>query len=72
MGHNTFRKVNTCSAGQHSIKYYCARRPIIVTTGARQSMCVYSYLGIRFLGNAVVYMVEALCYKPEGRGFVSR
>jgi hypothetical protein len=23
-------------------------------------------------GHAVVYLVEALCYKPEGRGFDSR
>jgi hypothetical protein len=23
-------------------------------------------------GHAVVYLIEALCYKPEGRGFESR
>jgi hypothetical protein len=25
-----------------------------------------------FMRHAVAYLVEALCYKPEGRGFVSR
>jgi hypothetical protein len=24
------------------------------------------------IGHAVAYMIEALCYKPEGRGFESR
>jgi hypothetical protein len=30
------------------------------------------YLFIFFWGNAVALLVQALCYKPEGRGFDSR
>jgi hypothetical protein len=26
----------------------------------------------KFMGHAVAQLVEALCYKPEGRGFESR
>jgi hypothetical protein len=35
--------------------------------------CLINYvLTVLFTGRAVAYLVEALCYKPEGRWFDSR
>jgi hypothetical protein len=33
---------------------------------------IYTYIHTYLLGHAVAYLVEALCYKPEGRSFDSR
>jgi hypothetical protein len=35
-------------------------------------VCMYIYCTALFKGHAVTWLIEALCYKPEGRGLESR
>jgi hypothetical protein len=56
---------------------YCCAVTMIITTAFQTSIntvyvFVYIYIYtvyVLYMGHAVAYLVEALCYKPEGRGF---
>jgi len=45
------------------IHIFFNQKPIHVTTN--------TLVVVYYRGHAVAYVVEALCYKPKGRGFVS-
>jgi len=54
-----------CRGDVSSVHHDCLRRWLVEV-----SINYFQYLSCR--GHAVAQLVEALCYKPEGRGFNSR
>jgi hypothetical protein len=63
---------------QYIPRSYSVLRPEHPFTQSERRRCYYYYyyyfitIIIIVVGHAVAYLVEALCYKPEGRGFESR
>jgi len=68
------QQINICMAQENSINYKILFNDTTYTTHTiRHTYSSHNKSGIRNeWGHAVAQLVEALCYKSEGRGFDSR